>query len=51
MTIGGEELVSILDVPNTVSVITRQRIEDQNLVTMVDALAQTPASMSQPGTG
>ncbi|WP_165842925.1 TonB-dependent siderophore receptor [Phenylobacterium deserti] len=42
VTIGGKEPVSILDVPNTVSVITRQRIEDQNLVTMVDALAQTP---------
>ena len=40
VSIGGKEPVSVLDVPNTVSVITRQRIEDQNLVTMVDALAQ-----------
>ncbi|HMO43240.1 MAG TPA: TonB-dependent receptor plug domain-containing protein, partial [Phenylobacterium sp.] len=42
VSIGGKEPVSVLDVPNTVSVITRQRIEDQNLVTMVDALAQVP---------
>ncbi|WP_337188232.1 TonB-dependent siderophore receptor [Phenylobacterium sp.] len=42
VTIGGKEPVSILEIPNTVSVITRQRIQDQNLVTMVDALAQVP---------
>lgn len=42
VSIGGKEPVSILDVPNTISVITQQRIEDQNLVTMVDALAQVP---------
>lgn len=42
VSIGGKEPVSILDVPNSVSVITRQRIEDQNLVTMVDALTQVP---------
>ncbi len=42
VTIGGKEAVSVLDVPNTISVITQQRIQDQNLVTMVDALAQVP---------
>ncbi len=42
VSIGGKEPVSILDVPNTVSVITRQRILDQNLVTMTDALAEVP---------
>lgn len=42
VTIGGKEPISILDVPNTISVITQQRILDQNLVTMVDALAQVP---------
>jgi len=42
VTIGGKEPVSVLDVPNTISVITQQRIQDQNLVTMVDALAQVP---------
>jgi outer membrane receptor for ferric coprogen and ferric-rhodotorulic acid len=42
VTVGGKEPVSVLDVPNTISVITQQRIQDQNLVTMVDALAQVP---------
>lgn len=42
VTIGGKEPVSILEVPNSVSVITQQRMQDQNLVTMVDALAQVP---------
>lgn len=42
VTIGGKEPVSILEVPNSVSVVTQQRIQDQNLVTMVDALAQVP---------
>lgn len=42
VTVGGKEAVSVLDTPNTVSVITQQRIVDQNLVTMVDALAQVP---------
>lgn len=42
VTIGGKEPVSVLEVPNTISVITQQRIQDQNLVTMVDALAQVP---------
>ena len=42
VTVGGKEPVSVLDVPNTIRVITQQRIQDQNLVTMVDALAQVP---------
>ncbi|NQE61330.1 TonB-dependent siderophore receptor [Caulobacter sp. RHG1] len=42
VAIGGKEPVSVLEVPNTISVITQQRIQDQNLVTMVDALAQIP---------
>lgn len=42
VTVGGKEPVSILEVPNSVSVVTQQRIQDQNLVTMVDALAQVP---------
>ncbi|MFV3074981.1 TonB-dependent siderophore receptor [Niveispirillum fermenti] len=42
VTIGGKEPVSVLEVPNSISVITQQRIQDQNLVTMVDALAQVP---------
>ena len=42
VTIGGKEPVSILETPNSVSVVTQQRIQDQNLVTMVDALAQVP---------
>jgi outer membrane receptor for ferric coprogen and ferric-rhodotorulic acid len=42
VTIGGKEPVSVLEVPNSVSVITQQRMQDQNLVTMVDALSQVP---------
>ena len=42
VTIGGKAPVSILETPNSVSVVTQQRIQDQNLVTIVDALAQVP---------
>lgn len=40
ITWGGKMPVPILDIPNSVSVITRQRIEDQNLVTVESALRE-----------
>lgn len=39
--LGGKDAVSILEVPNSVSVITRQRMDDQNLITVEDALRET----------
>jgi outer membrane receptor for ferric coprogen and ferric-rhodotorulic acid len=38
----GKTILSPRDIPQSVSVVTRQRIEDQNLFTLPDALAQTP---------
>jgi outer membrane receptor for ferric coprogen and ferric-rhodotorulic acid len=40
VAIAGKEPVPVLEVPNSVSIVTRQRIEDQNLVTMTDALRE-----------
>jgi outer membrane receptor for ferric coprogen and ferric-rhodotorulic acid len=37
---GGKEPRPALEIPNSVSVITQQRIEEQNLVTVADALNQ-----------
>lgn len=37
---GSREPVSILEIPNTVSVITRQRMDDQNMASVDDALSQ-----------
>lgn len=41
-TVGGKEERSLREIPNSVSVITRQRIEEQNLLTVTDVLNQTP---------
>jgi outer membrane receptor for ferric coprogen and ferric-rhodotorulic acid len=41
-TVGGKEAQSLREIPNSVSVLTQQRIEDQNLTTVADALAQVP---------
>jgi len=38
----GKTVLNPRDIPQSVSVVTRQRIEDQNLFTLPDALAQTP---------
>jgi len=38
VSVGGKEPVSIREVPNSVSVITQERIEEQNLKTVTDAL-------------
>lgn len=39
---GGKEAVPLLEVPNSVTVITRQRMDDQNVVTIDDALKDVP---------
>jgi outer membrane receptor for ferric coprogen and ferric-rhodotorulic acid len=40
VTVGGKDATPILEIPQSVSVITRRRIEDQNLVTSDDALRE-----------
>lgn len=40
-TVGSKVAQSIKEVPHSVSVVTRQRIEDQNLTTLTDALDKT----------
>lgn len=42
VTVGGKLPLSLREIPQSVSVITRQRIEDQNLASLEDAMAQTP---------
>ncbi|KAG0929671.1 hypothetical protein G6F31_017267 [Rhizopus arrhizus] len=42
VTIGGKLPLSLREIPQSVSVITRQRIEDQNMTSLEDAMAQTP---------
>jgi outer membrane receptor for ferric coprogen and ferric-rhodotorulic acid len=41
VTIGSKIPTSLREIPQSLSVITRQRIEDQNLTTLQDALKQT----------
>ena len=40
--VGGKLPLSLREIPQSVSVITRQRIEDQNMGSLEDAMAQTP---------
>jgi outer membrane receptor for ferric coprogen and ferric-rhodotorulic acid len=42
VTVGGKQAQTLREIPNSVSVLTRQRIEDQNLTTIADALTQVP---------
>lgn len=42
VTVGGKEERTVREIPNSVSVITRQRIEEQNLSTVTEVLNQTP---------
>jgi len=42
VTVGGKLPLSLREIPQSVSVITRQRIEDQNMTSLEDAMAQTP---------
>lgn len=51
ITFGGKVPVDVLDIPNSVSVITRQRIDDQNLVTVDDALREVPGVTVSPWDG
>lgn len=51
LTIGGKAAVPVMEIPNSVSVITRQRIEDQNLVRVEDALAQVTGVTVTPWDG
>ncbi|KAG1247275.1 hypothetical protein G6F65_020253 [Rhizopus arrhizus] len=42
VTIGGKLPLSLREIPQSVSVITRQRLEDQNMTSLEDAMAQPP---------
>lgn len=50
-TVGGKEATSLLQIPQSVSVITRARIEDQNLQTAEDALRQVTGVTVTPWDG
>lgn len=39
--VGGKDETAVRDIPQSVSVITQRRIQDQNLVSVIDALRQT----------
>lgn len=41
VSVGGKEEIAVQDIPQSVSVITQRRIQDQNLVSVIDALRQT----------
>ena len=51
LTVGGKTPVPVMEIPNSVSVITRQRIEDQNLTTADAALAQVTGVTVTPWDG
>ncbi|WP_417550229.1 TonB-dependent siderophore receptor [Methylophaga sp.] len=51
LTIGSKAAVPVMEIPNSVSVITRQRIEDQNLVRVEEALAQVTGVTVTPWDG
>ena len=51
VTWGGKAPVRILDVPSSISVITRQRIQDQNLVTVESALREVTGVTVTPWDG
>lgn len=50
-TVGGKDATPLLEIPNSVSVITRQRIEDQNLQTAEDALREVTGVTVTPWDG
>lgn len=50
-TVGAKEATSVLQIPQSVSVITRARIEDQNLQTAEDALRQVTGVTVTPWDG
>lgn len=51
VTLGGKVPVKVLEVPNSISVVTRQRIEDQNLVTVESALREVTGVTVTPWDG
>jgi len=51
VTWGGKAPVRLLDIPSSVSVVTRQRIEDQNLVTVESALREVTGVTVTPWDG
>ncbi|VFR22307.1 TonB-dependent siderophore receptor [plant metagenome] len=50
-TVGGKAAVPVREIPNSVSVITRQRMDDQNLVRAEDALVQVTGVTVTPWDG
>jgi outer membrane receptor for ferric coprogen and ferric-rhodotorulic acid len=50
-TVGSKTAVPMLDIPQSVSVVTRRRIEDQNLITADDALRQVTGVTVTPWDG
>ncbi|MCQ4316297.1 TonB-dependent siderophore receptor [Stutzerimonas zhaodongensis] len=48
ISVGSKVAVSPLEVPQSVSVVTRQRIEDQNLITLGDALNEVTGVTVSP---
>lgn len=48
ISVGSKVAISPLEVPQSVSVVTRQRIEDQNLVTLGDALSEVTGVTVSP---
>lgn len=51
LTVGGKTAVPVMEIPNSVSVVTRQRIEDQNLRSAGEALAQVTGVTVTPWDG
>ena len=51
VSIGGKTPLSVREIPQSVSVVTSQRIEDQNLVTVADALNQVTGITVTPNDG
>jgi len=51
-TIGSKLPAALKDIPHSISVITRQRIEEQNLTSLDEVMAQTPGvTVGMMGTG
>ncbi|MFT3803251.1 MAG: TonB-dependent siderophore receptor [Burkholderiaceae bacterium] len=50
-TVGGKDATPVLEIPQSVSVITRQRIEDQNLQSVEEALREVTGVTVTPWNG
>lgn len=51
VTVGGKVPLTLREIPNSVSVITQRRIEDQNLITVEDALRYVTGVTATPNDG